>query len=55
MRFDTLNVEGEGFGGMANLLAEPSDFGVVRRMTVTSSPGPGGTKLFHRRQPAKVA
>src|SRR4029077_4595814 len=39
MNFDTLNVEGEGFGGMQNLLAEPSTFGVVRAMVVTSSAG----------------
>ncbi len=45
MKLDMLNVEGEGFGGMINLMAEPSEFGVVRRMTVTSSPGPGATKL----------
>jgi putative heme-binding domain-containing protein len=44
-RFDWLNVEGEGFGGMANLMSDPSDFGVVRRMTVTSTRGTGGTKL----------
>ena len=31
---------------MLNLMADPSDFGVVRRMTVTSAPGPGGTKLY---------
>ena len=53
MRFDTLNVEGEGFGGMPNLLAEPSEFGMVRRMTVTSSPGPGGTKLYMDGKPAR--
>jgi putative heme-binding domain-containing protein len=46
MRFDSLNVEGEGFGGMQNLLAEPSSFATVRRMVVTSSPGPRGTKLY---------
>jgi glucose/arabinose dehydrogenase len=45
-RFDTLNVEGEGFGGMLNLMAEPSDFGAVGRMGVTSAPGRGGTKLY---------
>ena len=53
MRFDTLNVEGEGFGGMGNLMAEPSDFGVVRRMAVTSSPGPRGTKLYMDGRPAR--
>ena len=45
MRFDSLNVEGEGFGGMQSLLAEPSSFGIVRRMLVTSASGPRGTKL----------
>lgn len=44
-RFETLNVEGKGFGGVANLLPKPSDFGVVRRLTVTSTPGPAGTRL----------
>ncbi len=46
MNFDMLNVEGEGFVGMQNLLVEPSIFGVVRRMAVTSSPGRSGTKLY---------
>ena len=54
MRFDTLNVEGEGFGGMQNLLAEPSSFGTVRRMVVTSSPGPRGTKLYMDGKPARA-
>jgi putative heme-binding domain-containing protein len=44
-RFDSLNVEGPGFGGAVNLMADPSDFGVVRRLTVTSATGPGGTSL----------
>ena len=44
-RFDVLNVEGKGFGGMTNLMAVPSDFGVVRRMTISSVPGPAGTAL----------
>jgi putative heme-binding domain-containing protein len=46
-RFDTLNVEGKGFGGMANLMADSSDFGVVRRMTVTSTRGPSGETRLH--------
>ena len=54
-RFDTLNVEGEGFGGMLNLMAEPSEFGVIRRMGVTSAPGRGGTKLYVGRQVRAVA
>ncbi len=44
-RFDTLNVEGEGFGGMANLMVDTSEFGIVHRMTVTSTHGPSETKL----------
>ena len=51
-RFDTLNVEGEGFGGMLNLMAEPSEFGVIRRMSITSSPGKSGTKLSVDGNPA---
>src|SRR5262249_38164649 len=38
-RFDTLNVEGKGFGGQVNLMDKPSDFGVVRRMTISSVHG----------------
>ncbi len=45
-RFDVLNVEGNGFVGAANLMTVPSDFGVVRRMTVTSMIRPGGTRLY---------
>ncbi len=45
-RFTTLNAEGKGFGGAVNLLKEPSDFGIVRRIVLTSTPGPGGTKLY---------
>ena len=52
-RFDTLNVEGEGFGGMANLMADPSGFGVVRRMCVGSSSGPGATKLHVDGRPGR--
>ena len=53
-RFETLNVEGNGFGGMANLMAEPSEFGVVRRMTVTSTAGPGGTKSYFDGRPGRA-
>jgi hypothetical protein len=48
-RFDVLNVEGEGFGGMANLMADPSDFGVVRRLSVTSTPRPRRDQALRRR------
>ena len=54
-RFDTLNVEGEGFGGMLNLMAEPSDFGVVRRMTVTSVARPRRHEALRRRQGRTLA
>jgi putative heme-binding domain-containing protein len=53
-RFDFLNVEGEGFGGMANLLAGSSNFGVVHRMTITSAPGTGGTKVYVDGRPGRV-
>ncbi len=52
MKLESLNVEGEGFGGERSLLAEPSSFGIVRRMVVTSSPGPRGTKLYMDGKPA---
>ena len=45
-RFDAMNVEGNGFGGASNLMADPSEFGVVRRLTITSTAGPDGTKLW---------
>jgi putative heme-binding domain-containing protein len=45
-RFQTLNIEGAGFGGAINLLKESSDFGTVQRLAVTSAVGPGGTKLY---------
>jgi putative heme-binding domain-containing protein len=45
-RFDSLNVEGVGFGGAANLLKEPATFGTVQRLAVTSAVGPGGTRLY---------
>jgi hypothetical protein len=53
-KFDVLNVEGKGFGGMDNLMADPSGFGVVRRMTITSSPGRSGTKLWVDGRPGRV-
>ncbi|MHC5539387.1 hypothetical protein ACYOEI_14305, partial [Singulisphaera rosea] len=45
-RFATFNVEGNGFGGATSLITTPSDFGVIRRIGVTSTPGPGGTRVF---------
>jgi putative heme-binding domain-containing protein len=52
-RFDTANVEGPGFGGTRNLMAEPSDFGVVRRLAIVSALGPGGTRLAVDGRPAR--
>ncbi len=51
-RFDSLNVEGIGFGGAANLLREGTEFGAVQRLCVTSGVGPGGTKLYVNGKPA---
>jgi len=34
-RFESLNVEGVGFGGAVNLLTEPAEFGTVQRLCVT--------------------
>jgi putative heme-binding domain-containing protein len=45
-RFDSLNIEGNGFGGAGNLMADASEFGVVRRMMIASAAGVGGTKLW---------
>ena len=53
LRFESLNVEGEGFGGERSLLAEPSSFGVVRRMVVTSSARLRATKLDMDGKPAR--
>ncbi len=52
-RLETINVEGSGFGGALNLLVEPSAFGVVRRMTIASTPGRGGTTLSVDGHPAR--
>ena len=54
VRFDAVNVEGKGFGGVANLLTQPSDFAVVRRLTLTSTPGAGGTKLYVDGRPGRA-
>lgn len=51
-RFEALNVEGNGFLHANNLMAGPSDFGDVRRLTVTSTVGPKGTRLFVDGRPA---
>jgi putative heme-binding domain-containing protein len=45
-RFSMLNVESSGSPGMRNLMGGPSPFGVVRRLSVTSTAGPDGTKLY---------
>ena len=45
-RFSTLNVEGAGCSGAANLLRDASDFGAVRRLAIVTASGPGGVRLF---------
>jgi putative heme-binding domain-containing protein len=45
-RFQSLNVEGAGFGGAVSLLRDGSDFGTVRRLCVGSGVGAGGTRLY---------
>ncbi len=52
-RFESLNVEGNGFGGAGNLMADASEFGVVRRMAITSAAGAGGTKLWVDGKPGR--
>src|SRR5947207_482884 len=51
-RFESLNVEGAGFGGAVNLLGEAADFGTVQRLCVTSEVGRGGTRLYVNGKPA---
>ncbi len=45
-RFATLNPEGAGFGGAANLMKGAFDFGTGHRITVASAPGKSGTRLW---------
>jgi putative heme-binding domain-containing protein len=51
-RFESLNVEGAGFGGAVNLLGEAAEFGTVQRLYVTSRVGRDGTRLYVNGQPA---
>jgi putative heme-binding domain-containing protein len=51
-RFESLNVEGAGFGGAVNLVTEAAEFGTVQRLCVTSEVGRGGTKLYVNGKPA---
>jgi putative heme-binding domain-containing protein len=44
-RFESLNVEGVGFGGAANLRRDAVDFGTVQRLCVTSAVG-ADTQLY---------
>jgi putative heme-binding domain-containing protein len=45
-QLQVLNVEGAGFVGARNLLAEPAEFAAVQRWCVTSAVGQRGTRLF---------
>jgi putative heme-binding domain-containing protein len=51
-RFESLNVEGAGFGGAVNLLTAGGEFGTVQRLCVTSAVGAGGTQLYVNGKPA---
>ncbi len=44
-RFQSVNVEGVGFGGAVNLLREAADFGNLQRLCITSTIGNNGTAL----------
>jgi putative heme-binding domain-containing protein len=50
-QFQTLNVEGTGTVGWANLLRDRFDFGSVVRLGVASSPGKGGIALWANGKP----
>jgi putative heme-binding domain-containing protein len=45
-RFDRLNVEGRGFGGEANLMSGDLGLGTFPVLTITSTPGDEGTRLY---------
>jgi putative heme-binding domain-containing protein len=45
-RFESVNVEGAGFGGAFNLQKEAFEFGLVQRICATTAAGKGGTKLY---------
>jgi putative heme-binding domain-containing protein len=44
--FDRLNVEGKGFGGEGNLMSTGLGLGTFPILTVTSTPGAEGTRLY---------
>src|SRR5206468_3741467 len=50
--FSQLNVEGRGFGGMANLMTEPQRFGEFHVLAVRGKAGKGGVQLFVDGKPA---
>ncbi|HEY7309161.1 MAG TPA: ThuA domain-containing protein [Gemmataceae bacterium] len=45
-RFQSLNPEGAGFGGAINLMKGAFAFGTGHRITIASTPGAGGTRLW---------
>ncbi|REK19474.1 MAG: hypothetical protein DWQ37_01360 [Planctomycetota bacterium] len=50
-RFETINVEGLGFGGERDLMPGTEPFGQLARVCVTSTVGPGGTAVYVDGQP----
>ncbi len=45
-QLDLMNVEGPGFGGMADLCETSLDFGRSHLLTVTATPGDAGVRVF---------
>lgn len=50
-RFETLSVEGQGFGGASDLLNDGADFGTFRVVQVVVGEGPGGITVTVDGQP----
>src|SRR5262245_22160525 len=51
-RWQWLNLEGAGFGGAANLLSQPLDFGALHQLSTVIDSGNAGVRLFVDGQPA---
>jgi putative heme-binding domain-containing protein len=45
-RFSSLNIEGSGFGGAAQLISQSSNFGSFHLLEVLTEPAPAGTRLW---------
>src|SRR5262249_17053508 len=45
-RFQSLNVEGNGFGGAVNLMKDASEFGIMRRIALSTASGKNAVRLY---------